>query len=287
MGKKSNLSKGRLYMARTALIVSVITMAALLVLSGVHSSAAWAQAGPSASDASTGNDSTSTGDLVEDLESLDDLQLDEDLEKEVPPAESAWDPLIGWNRGVYRFNDRLYYWVLKPVSQAYREVVPLPARTGVKNFFYNLAMPIRFVNCVLQLKFHNATAEIARFFFNSTRGILGFGDPARDYPELNPPPEDTGQTLGYWGIGPGPYIVWPFLGPSTLRDSFGIAGDYVLYPVSYSRSIFFSVGVSLYSIVNQTSLVIGEYEAIQKAAIDPYIAIREAFVDNRKKLAAE
>ena len=223
----------------------------------------------------------------DDLDGLEDIEDDEYLREDIADDDAAWDPLVGWNRGVYTFNDKLYYWLVKPVAETYRKVLPRPARQGVRNFFHNLSVPIRFVNCLLQLKFQRANAELARFFFNSTRGVLGFGNPARHYPELNPPPEDTGQTLGYWGVGNGPYIVWPFLGPSTLRNSVGLVGDYLLNPISYSQSIFISVGVSAYVTVNQASLVIGEYEAIQEAAIDPYVAIREAYVDNREKMTAE
>jgi phospholipid-binding lipoprotein MlaA len=262
---------------KAATVVALVLTAALVALGAGPGARAWAA---DLSGAAAQED-------LEDLESLDDLGDEAYLEAGQKAPDQAWDPLIGWNRGVYRFNDSLYYWVMKPVAEGYRYVVPLTARIWVKNFFLNLAMPIRFVNSLLQLKIRRAQAEFARFFFNSTYGILGFGNPASKYPELNPPPEDTGQTLGYWGIGAGPYIVWPLLGPSTLRDTFGLAGDYALYPVSYSRSLFFSVGVSTYTIVNQTSLAIGEYEAIQEAAIDPYIAIREAFVDNRRKMVAE
>lgn len=266
---------------RKAAAVLAVTMA--LVLSPMVApllSETWAEDPPSDAEAENLDD-------LDELDSLEDFSDEEYAELDQAAPDEAWDPLVVLNRGMYHFNDKFYYWVLKPVARGYRYVVPLTARTWVKNFFHNLGMPIRFVNALLQLKIINAEAELARFFVNSSAGVLGFGNPAARYPELNPPPEDTGQTLGYWGLGAGPYIVWPFLGPSTLRDTFGLVGDYALYPVSYSRSLFFSVGVSAYSLVNQTSLVIGSYEAIQEAAIDPYIAIREAYVDNRKKLVDE
>lgn len=267
-------------MTKATVTVGVAVILTLFVAGLLPTAGAWAADPPVTSDGSLDED-------LDDLDSLEDIEDDEYLKEEAADDDEAWDPLIGLNRGIYTFNDRLYYWLVKPVAEVYREVLPRPARTGVKNFFHNLSMPVRFVNCLLQLKFQRATAEIARFFFNSTRGILGFGNPARHYPELNPPPEDTGQTLGYWGIGNGPYMVLPLLGPSTLRNTVGLAGDYALNPVSYSQSIFFSVGVSAYVTVNQASLVIGDYEAIQEAAIDPYIAIREAYVDNREKMVSE
>ena len=266
---------------RRAAAVLVVTLALVLsILSAPLSPKVYAGG-------STGDNEAGTVESLEDLDSLEDFSDEEYAQIDQETPEKAWDPLIHLNRGMYHFNDKFYYWVLKPVARGYRYVVPLTARTGVRNFFHNLGMPIRFVNSLLQLKIVRAEAELARFFVNSWVGFLGFGNPAAKYPELNPPPEDTGQTLGYWGLGAGPYIVWPFLGPSTLRDTFGLAGDYALYPVSYSRSLFFSVGVSAYVLVNQTSLVIGEYEALQRASIDPYVAIREAFVDSRRKMVAE
>jgi phospholipid-binding lipoprotein MlaA len=267
-------------MTKAASTVAVAVMAAFFILVAHPESAVLAAEAPTASKTPADED-------LDDLDSLEDFSDKEYLDSESAAPQQAWDPFMGLNRGIYHFNDKLYYWVMKPVAEGYRYVVPRRGRTWIKNFFHNLAMPIRLVNSLLQLKIRRAQAEFARFFVNSTHGILGFGNPAAIYPELNPPPEDTGQTLGHWGIGPGPFLMLPFLGPSTVRDGIGLVGDYALYPVSYSRSIFFSVGVSAYVLVNQTSLVIGEYEALQRASIDPYIAIREAYVASRRKMVAE
>ena len=191
------------------------------------------------------------------------------------------DPLAGWNRIMFHFNDKFYFWVLRPVSKGYRAVVPSLVRVGVKNFFTNITAPIRIVNSILQGKWKAADAEFARFLLNSTVGVLGFGNPAKKYPELDPSEEDFGQTLGAYGIGNGFYIVWPILGPSTLRDSVGLVGDFFLNPVYYVEPIEARVGIRSYEEVNETSFIIGDYEAIKKAAIDPYEAFRDAYIQYR------
>lgn len=212
-----------------------------------------------------------------------DLFDDEFEEDEVQVA----DPLAFWNRGMFHFNDKFYFWILKPVAKGYRAVVPSPVRIGVRNFFTNLATPIRLANCILQWKWRAANAEFARFMLNSTVGVLGFGNPAKKYPKLNLNEEDLGQTLGVYGIGNGFYVVWPFLGPSTLRDSVGLVGDYFLHPVFYLESTEAAVGIYSYKTVNETSLKIGDYESLKKAAINPYEALRDAYIQHRKSKVKE
>ena len=146
------------------------------------------------------------------------------------------DPIIGFNRAMFVFNDKLYFWVLKPVASGYRVVVPTPVRVSIKNFFFNLLMPVRLVNCLLQGKGKAAAGEFGRFVANTTVGVLGLFNPAKDYPHLNPPVEDFGQTLGYYSVGNGIYIIWPLFGPSTLRDTVGSIGDWALNPVFCSCS---------------------------------------------------
>jgi phospholipid-binding lipoprotein MlaA len=197
------------------------------------------------------------------------------------------DPLSFWNRAMFHFNDKFYFWVLKPVARGYRALVPRTARIGVKNFFTNLTTPIRVVNCILQCKLEAATCELGRFLVNSTVGVLGFGNPAKKYPKLNPGEEDLGQTLGVYGIGNGCYLVWPFLGPSTLRDSVGLVGDTFLNPFSYVEPVEAAVGIKGYQTVNDTSLKIGDYESLKKAAINPYEAIRDAYIQHRNSKVKE
>ncbi len=132
------------------------------------------------------------------------------------------DPFSLWNRAMFHFNDKLYFWAVKPLTRGYKAVAPDFIRTGVKNFFINLTTPIRLVNCILQAKGKAAVVEFSRFIVNTTIGVLGFGSPADKYPQLIPSDsEDLGQTLGNYGLGNGFYLVWPILGPSTLRRKGG------------------------------------------------------------------
>jgi phospholipid-binding lipoprotein MlaA len=193
------------------------------------------------------------------------------------------DPLSPWNRAMFHFNDKLYFWALKPLARGYKAVAPECVRTGVKNFFRNITTPIRLVNCMLQAKGKAAAIEFSRFAVNTTIGVLGFGSPADKYPKLAPPDsEDLGQTLGNYGLGNGIYIVWPILGPSTLRDSIGMAGDFFLDPVSYVEPTEASMGIRGLDMVNSTSFRIGDYESLKKSAIDPYTAFRDVYLQFRE-----
>lgn len=218
---------------------------------------------------------------------IDDVFFDDDLdfldyEDEYETEKLVADPIEPFNRAMFVFNDRLYFWALKPAAQAYNAVFPEFVRTGVRNFFHNLKMPARFANCLLQGKGEAAAMELGRFMYNSTFGVLGFGNPARDYAELNPPEEDLGQTLGYYGIGNGFYIVWPVLGPSTLRDSVGNFGQSFANPVRYVEPSSTSLGLRIYDQFNRTSFRIGDYEALKESVFEPYTAMRDLYIQNRQ-----
>jgi len=210
--------------------------------------------------------------------------------EDVPAAEQVEiaDPLEPFNRAMFTFNDRLYFGVLKPVAEAYRAVVPEPSRVSVGNFFSNLRSPIRFVNCLLQANVIGAATELFRFMLNSTIGLAGLFDAAgSEEIGLVRQDEDFGQTLGSYGIGQGFYIVWPFLGPSSPRDTVGMAGDYFAYVISYLDPWYAWLAVRVYQATNDASLAIGNYEAIKEAAIDPYLAVRNAYVQYRQKKVEE
>jgi len=191
------------------------------------------------------------------------------------------DPLEGFNRLMFGLNDTLYFWIFKPVAQTYEGVVPEPGRIGIRNFFQNVSTPVRYVNCLLQGKGPAADIELRRFLVNTTVGVLGFGDPARDQYGLEPTWEDLGQTLGVYGMDSGFYIVWPLLGPSTVRDSLGMVGDVFLNPVRYVRPRETSIIISATRGINQSSFHIDEYEEFKAAFLEPYVAMREAYVHNR------
>ncbi len=198
------------------------------------------------------------------------------------------DPFEGLNRVFFNFNDKLYFWFLKPVSSCYRTVVPEQVRTSLDNFFNNLEFPLRFVNCVLQGKFEGAGYELGRFMMNSTMGAAGFFDVAERHFEIKEYNEDMGQTLGSYGLGNGFYINWPFLGPSSARDTLGDVGDYFLDPVFYiDIKTKYSVALTGFERVNDTSLTIDEYEDLKKAAFDPYIALRDAYFQYRQTKIAD
>jgi len=201
------------------------------------------------------------------------------------PAKPAYDPLIGLNRVMFAFNDTFYFWLLKPVTKTYRSVVPRLARTGVENFFDNLRFPVRFVSDVVQLKGRAATIELGKFMINSTWGVLGFGNWFAGKEEMTLPSTDLGLALAHYGVGPGPYIVWPVLGPYTLRDTAGWAGGLTLDPVSYVNPLLLSLSGRTYSLVNYTSFRIGDYETIKQASIDPYLAMRDAYLQYRAEKA--
>ncbi len=210
----------------------------------------------------------------------DDLYAEED---EYAQSVTIADPIEPWNRAMYQFNDKLYFWVLKPAAQGYSFVIPEPGRVAVHHIYDNIRAPIRIVNNFLQLKIKQSGVELGRFLINTTMGIAGIWDPAKDWYDLNPYPEDLGQTLGHYGLGNGFYIVWPFLGPSSVRDSFGRGGDLFLNPVNYIRPIYVPYAIEAHQTVNETSLHIGDYEALKQAALDVYVSLRDIYVQNRNK----
>jgi phospholipid-binding lipoprotein MlaA len=216
--------------------------------------------------------------------SLDEFPLfDEDDIVEV------YDPLEPINRGIFWFNDKLYFYALKPAAKAYR-VVPEGLRVAVKNFFLNLQTPIRVVNAGLQGKFDIAGNELTRFATNSTLGIGGLFNPAREHFNLRIHKEDTGQTLGHYGTGPGPYLVLPLLGPSSLRDVIGSIADANLDLAWYfwgkdaGENNYDYIGARTLNTINEVSLDKDTYENIKQDALDPYLFIRDAHAQMRRNL---
>jgi phospholipid-binding lipoprotein MlaA len=209
-------------------------------------------------------------------------------EEEVGGEESRIaDPIQPWNRAMYHVNDKLYFWLLKPAAQGYRYVVPEDLRGIFSKFYENLKAPIRIVNNFLQGKPRYAGLELVRFLINSTVGVGGLKDCAKECFGINGRDADFGQTLGKYGVGFGFYIVWPVLGPSSPRDTVGWMGDWFLRPQSYVSSQWISTegtGLYVHEKINDTSFHIGDYETIKEAAVDPYIAMRDAYVQYRKKM---
>ena len=199
------------------------------------------------------------------------------------PAQSIADPIEPWNRFWFHFNDIFFLYVAKPAYTAWEYVTPHQLRAGLKNFFSNLLFPVRFVNNVLQFRFFEAGVEFSRFIANTTISA-GFADVTKGYKTIvpvDPTGEDFGQTLGRWGLGHGFYIVWPILGPSSARDSVGRAGDLFADPLFYLQPMELSVGVAAGLRFNALGDVLPLYEDLNTVAVDPYIAMREAYVNFR------
>lgn len=188
------------------------------------------------------------------------------------------DPLRPMNHAFFVVNDRLYFWAVRPAADGYRFVVPRQARIGVRNFFANLAGIRRGLNCLLQGRTKASGTEFARFGVNTTIGILGLTDPARAWLKLRGIEGDFGQTLGTWGMGPGWFLTWPLLGPSTGRDTLAWPLDAVLDPAT------FIPGAGLIKKINHVSLNPGEYEDLIESALDPYVAVRDAYHQHREHL---
>ena len=194
------------------------------------------------------------------------------------------DPIEPWNRAMYHVNDKFYFWLLKPAARGYKYVVPEDFRGLFSNFYDNIKAPIRIVNNMLQGKPGYAGKELARFLINSTVGVGGLRDCAKECFGITGRRADFGQTLGKYGVGFGFYIVWPILGPSSPRDTVGFVGDWLLKPTTYVSSGFLSpltVGLYAHEAVNTTSFHLGDYEALKAAAIDPYVAIRDGYAQHR------
>lgn len=207
------------------------------------------------------------------------LFLDEDEE-----ILDVYDPLEKLNRGIFWFNDKLYFYLLKPVAKGYRWVMPEPLMLGIGNFFSNLASPMRIINAGLQGKFADAGNELTRFGVNTTIGIGGFFDTAKDHFNLKKKEEDTGQTLGYYGIGPGPYLVLPFFGPSSFRDGVGLMADSrmdLTYYLWEDRDYWAAIVLKT---VNTVALDKDTYEGIKRDALDPYLFVRDAWTQYRQNL---
>ncbi len=221
----------------------------------------------------------------DDLQFEDELDFLEEGEEEVVTIS---DPLEPFNRAVFHFNDKLYFWFLKPAARGYNYVFPEELRIRVRNFFINLLFPVRFVNSILQGNIGGAAVELSRFVVNSTLGIGGLFDPSSRGLNLPMQDEDLGQTLGVYGLGHGIFLTMPVLGPYTARSLVGWAGDGFLDPVTwYVQPMLLSWGVKGYKKFNEVSLTLGDYEALKEAAIDPYVAIRNAYVQYRNAKVKE
>jgi phospholipid-binding lipoprotein MlaA len=193
------------------------------------------------------------------------------------------DPWEGMNRAVYRFNDGFDDYIARPVAGAYRDVLHVEIRSRVSNFFSNIQDIFIGVNNLLQGKLQDGVEDWARFVFNSTLGLAGIHDVASDM-GIEKHNEDFGQTFGRWGADSGPYLILPFLGSSTLRDTGGLALDWYFAPLAEARPI--ALRNSLYALyfVNTRADLLGASDLLEQAALDRYIFQRDAYLQRRRSL---
>ncbi|HUH41546.1 MAG TPA: VacJ family lipoprotein [Sulfurimonas sp.] len=227
------------------------------------------------------------------IEQSDDDELDSFSDE--MQVKEIYDPLSGYNRIMTSFNDGAYEYVLKPVSTGYANVLHKEIRISIDNFFNNIYFPMSFVNNILQGKFCYAGQEGARFVVNTTVGIAGLFDPAKSYFEIEAHKEDFGQTLGFYGVGSGPHIVLPLLGPSNLRDLAGMYPDSFLTFIDYDERSHWTltdtppeyIGAKSFEYINYISLNKERYEKMREDAVDLYPYLRDIYEQRRNKLIEE
>jgi phospholipid-binding lipoprotein MlaA len=215
-----------------------------------------------------------------------------------PPGEGGGvraDPLEPFNSAMFTFNLKLDDWVLHPVASGYAFIAPEPVRKSVGNFFNNVDVIPRFANNLFQLKLAEAGVEVARFGINSTVGVAGFFDPAEAWFGLKQHDNDFGLTLRYWGAPTGPYVMLPFLGPSTVGDTVGKFADGAMNPMDYLLPWYVYIpanaGWRIGEAVNYRSMHLNQFEEADRYAIDLYGAVQDAYLQDRdnqvKKLHEE
>jgi len=190
------------------------------------------------------------------------------------------DPWESYNRAVTRFNDDFDQDIYRPVARGYKAVTPRFVDVGVTNFFGNQLDFMSAINNLLQLKLGRAASDVGRVAVNSTIGLLGFVDVASDL-DMPKYREDFGQTLGYWHVGPGPYFVWPILGPKTVRDSFGLVADWYSTPVAYMDPFELRLAMGVLYAVDTRADLLGASDVLEGASLDPYAFTRDAYLQKR------
>ena len=221
-------------------------------------------------------------------------------------AGEEYDPWEPFNTNIFEFNRQVDRYVLKPVAKGYNFLLPDWVQVSISNFYYHLRFPPRLLNNVFQGKFKGAGIEVGRFLVNSTLGGAGIIDVAKDM-GLQTPEEDTGQTLGYYGVKPGPYLVLPLLPPFTVRDFAGFLGDIALNPINWlvapiievnnvpsliarknrTTSSLLQLGARVEEIVNERSRNLEKFQGVEEATLDLYTAVRNAYLQKRAKAIRE
>lgn len=204
-----------------------------------------------------------------------------DASSEITPEKDPWE---GFNRKVFTFNDTLDRFFLKPVAKSYRFVTPDFMETGVSNFFGNVGEVPNTLNNILQWKWAKAGNSTGRLLINSTIGIGGLFDVARHAGLPKQDSESFGQTLSYWGVSQGPYVVLPFLGPSTMTDTVAMPADWFMDPTSYIDNKEVRYGLKALDVVHTRASLL---EAEKLMSGDRYVFIREAYLQRREYLVQD
>lgn len=204
-----------------------------------------------------------------------------------PPLEE-YDPWEAFNEKMFIFNYNADKYFFKPVAKAYNFVVPDEIQRMIDRSFQNLNFVPRFVNNLLQAKWGGAGRELARFLINSTIGIGGLWDMAKQEWNIEASKEDFGQTLGVWGVGPGPFLVLPFMAPMTVRDGIGIGVDGAMDPLSYFIPFIWErLVMKVLNLVNDRSLSLELFEGVEETTVDLYTAVRNAYLQRRARQIAD
>ncbi len=233
-------------------------------------------------------DATMTPYLVALAETMTVAQTTPESGPPLEPPLEEYDPWESFNEKMFRFNYNFDKYLLKPVAKGYNFIVPDEVQRMIDRGFLNITFVPRFVNSLLQAKWAGAGRELARFLINSTVGIGGLWDMAKQEWGIEPSREDFGQTLGVWGVGPGPFLVLPFLPPMTVRDGIGIGVDSAMDPLGYivgfipTRLIMKAV-----NIINDRSLNLEAFEGVEETTVDLYTAVRNAYLQRRERQVRE
>ncbi|VAX09868.1 Outer-membrane-phospholipid-binding lipoprotein MlaA [hydrothermal vent metagenome] len=203
----------------------------------------------------------------------------------VPGPPEEHDPFESYNRAIYKFNKTVDDAAIRPVAQAYADYTPDFMQIGVSNFFSNLADVVVLMNDLLQFKIEQAGSDFYRIVVNSTLGVFGLFDPAT-HVGLPKHREDFGQTLAVWGVPDGPYFMIPFIGPSTVRDTSGFVVDIYTHPLFYTLVTDDTVAWGLVGLayIDKRAELLGATRVLDEAALDPYIFMREAYLQHRRNL---
>ena len=243
--------------------------------------------------------------LVDEERAFEDELIDPFDESPQEAQIEEYDPFEPVNSVVFEFNYQFDKYLLKPVAQVYNFFIPPDVQHSIVNVFQNARFVPRFLNNLFQAKFHGAGIEMSRFLINSTLGVGGLFDPAGIMFDLNTPPEDLGQTLGTYGMGPGPFLIVPFFGPYTLRDGVGFIGDGFLDPINWfilpfvkmnsipqlvqdrSNIRIIRLGLTGGEAINLRSLSIETFQGVEEGTLDLYGAIRNGYLQQRQKAIEE